>query len=79
MVDLKPVKSSNVESVGYEPGDGTKGTLHVRFRGGAVYAYADVPQKHYDDLIAAKSVGSHLHANVRGKFKSTKLEPETKA
>lgn len=71
---LKPPKnpSSNVEAVDHQDGH-----LLVRFKGRpTVYSYADVPASVYDELMASKSPGTFLRANVLGKFEHAKHEPE---
>ena len=66
-----PVKSSNLDEVGYDP---ATRTLHVRFQGGNTYEYAEVPSQAYMDLITADSKGKHFHQHVRGKYVHRKLE-----
>lgn len=63
----KPVKSSNLKSVGYDP---TSKTLEVEFQGGAVHQYAGVPPEKHAALMKAKSVGSHFHKHIRDRHKS---------
>jgi hypothetical protein len=68
-ITLKPVKSSNVESVGY---DAATKQLAVKFKsGGKTYVYDDVPPEVHHDLNKAESVGKFIGANVVGKFKNT--------
>lgn len=81
-----PVVSSQITSIGYDP---VGQVLEIEFpsrkeapRGGevgvgSVYQYTEVPQKVHEELMAAKSVGSHFGANIRGKFQYKKIEPET--
>lgn len=61
-MELTPVKSSNIEAVGYDAG---AREMHVRFRGGATYRYRDVAPELHQALIGAESVGKHFHAHVR--------------
>ena len=68
-IDWTPVKSSNVARVGY---DAEGRTMAVEFTDGSIYHYHDVEKNVHDDLISAKSVGSHLHKNVKGVYKHTK-------
>lgn len=70
-MDMRPVESSNVESVGYNP---ETETLHVRYKNGSLYEYAGVPQDTHEELMAAESVGQHLAQNVKGKFEHTQIE-----
>lgn len=56
------VKSSNVVSVGHDGSD-----LFVKFNSGETYRYSSVSEKVYNELLAAKSVGSFLVENVKRK------------
>jgi hypothetical protein len=62
---MQKVKSSSVAAYGYD--EATR-TLAVRFLNGGVYHYADVPPETATGLGSAKSIGSYLHAHIRGKF-----------
>lgn len=67
---MTPVKSSNIEAVGY---DIVEQKLTVRFKGGATHCYEGVPPKKHRELMAADSVGSYFHANIRNDHKSSKV------
>ena len=69
-IQLTPVDSSNVESIGY---DATKGILAVKFKSGGHYAYHNVSAADYASLSSAKSVGSHISKHIVPKFKAQKL------
>lgn len=69
--ELTPVKSSNIEAVGYDAGTNR---MAVRFKGGGTYIYDDVSEAAHSDFVSAKSVGAHFHENIRGTFKHSKLE-----
>lgn len=56
---MSPVQSSNVAAIGYEDG-----ALYVRYKGGAVYRYANVPLHLYEALLRAPSVGQFLRSMV---------------
>lgn len=63
---MKPVKSSNVESVGYDP-DLYK--LFVKFRSGKTYEYGNVSAPIYENMMKAPSsvgkfVQQHLVRNI---------------
>lgn len=73
MVEMKAVDSSNVEAIGYDP---DARTLHVRFKGGGHYAYDGVSPTHHEDLICAKSIGSHVYNHIVGKFPGRKVRDE---
>ena len=67
----KPVQSSNIDSVGYDP---EKKILELRFKGGGLYAYKGVPQTEHDGLMTSDSIGSYFHANIKNAYKFEKLE-----
>jgi len=70
-IDMKPVESSQIESVGY---DADTQTLFIKFKGtGKAYSYAEVPQEVYDGSFSG-SAGKHFGAKVRGVYAYTKLE-----
>lgn len=63
-----PVNSSNISSVGYE-----NGTLKVKFKTGGTYAYFDVPENVFNELIHAFSVGEYFTDNIKKVYKYQKL------
>jgi hypothetical protein len=70
-VEMKPVQSSNVKSVGYDP---EKKALHIHFRSGTTYVYKDVPESVYWELLESQSVGKYLDKNVKGGFDHEQVE-----
>lgn len=62
------VESSNVASAGYCP---DRKCIEVCFKNGGTYRYHDSTQEEFDALLKAKSIGSHLHTNLKAK-KTTK-------
>lgn len=69
---LKPVKSSNIESAGFDP---ATGVLTVKFKNGGTYHYEGCKQDHYDGLCSAESAGKFFHKSIRGGgFKSRKAD-----
>lgn len=62
------VASSNIASIGYE-----NGTLHIRFHSGGLYAYFDVPEYLYVELMSAASKGRYFHAHIRGRYGDTRI------
>ena len=56
------VSSSNIASIGYDPGNMV---LEIEFLSGSVYQYYDVPQSIYDGLMAADSHGKLLAAYIK--------------
>lgn len=61
MIDMMSVKSSNIESIGYDP---DKRELHVKFKSGGHYVYEEIESTVHTSAMAADSVGGFLHANV---------------
>jgi hypothetical protein len=70
-MDMKPVTSSNIKAIGYDPA--TK-TLAVQFAHGGLYHYSGVEQSVHDDLLKAKSIGGHFYKHVRNSFTSAKQQ-----
>lgn len=64
------VSSSNIQSIGY---DEASMTLEVEFKNGAVYQYFDVPKTEYDALMSAGSQGQYLAANIKGRYRFSKV------
>lgn len=56
------VVSSNVVSVGW-----SNNRLYVDFKRGS-YVYKDVPEKVYNELLAAESKGKYMCREVKGKY-----------
>lgn len=66
---MQPVESSNIAAVGHDGKD-----LHVRFKSGGLYRYADVPASVHQQMLAAPSKTNFLRATVIGKHTHTKVE-----
>ena len=69
-MDRVSVSSSNVVSVGYDAGSST---LEVEFKDGSIYQYHSVPSEHFDAMLSAESVGKYLNANIKHKYRYTKV------
>lgn len=73
----RPVSSSNVASIGWEPDDSQEGesvgTLEVEFRSGHVYQYEQVPEAEYENLLGASSVGRYLNQNIVGTYDERRI------
>lgn len=65
-MQMTPVASNNIDSVGYDP---QTLSLHVRFKSGLTYEFEDVPEREYDALISAPSVGSFFYHNIRDVYR----------
>ncbi len=69
-MDRTPVDSTNVESVGYDPGTAT---LEIEFKNGGIYQYFGVPDQVHSDLMNAPSKGLYFNANIRNAYPLAKL------
>lgn len=70
MMQMHPVKSSNIEAIGH---DADSKTLHVRFKSGGLYAYHGVTAEQFTALQSAPSVGKHIHAHIKPKHQAKLL------
>jgi tetratricopeptide (TPR) repeat protein len=67
---MKYVESSNLKKIGY---DFNLKIMYVEFLGSGMYAYYDVPEKKYNELLSATSKGSYLNNHIKNKFKFKKI------
>lgn len=67
-MEMKPVVSSNISSIGYD-----YGTLHVKFHSGGLYRYVNVPPNIYHNLMSASSHGTYYNEYIKGKYSESKL------
>lgn len=67
---MVPVESSNLKAVGYDP-DAKE--MHIQFKSGGHYSYANVPPEAHQAFMAADSKGGHFSKNFAGHFKHTKV------
>ena len=65
---MTPVSSSNLSAIGYD-----RGTMHIRFNSGGTYAYYDVPEDVYRDLMNADSKGRYFNYHIKGQYDDTKI------
>ena len=69
-IELKPVKSSLLDKVGYDP---ESKVLSVQMNNSSdIYLYKDVPQSIYDGLLEAESKGAYYVKEIKGKFETTR-------
>ena len=69
-IEMIPVSSSNVESIGYDP---ATETLRVRFNSGSTYEYKNVPVAEFEALRLAPSIGSYLNRNIKTSYPVEKV------
>lgn len=67
-MNLIPVSSSNIASIGYE-----NRVLFVAFHNGSLYSYSGVPETEYYNLMAASSHGSYLESHIKGVYPYRRL------
>lgn len=61
-MDRKPVKSSNILSVGY---DNKTLTLEVEFHTGHVYKYQPVTEHAYKEMMSSKTIGGFFDHYIK--------------
>lgn len=69
-IEMTPVKSSNIGSIGYC--SDTK-TLAVKFNHGGTYHFKGVTPEKYQEFASAESVGRHFLSEIKGKFEAEKI------
>jgi hypothetical protein len=65
-LERKPVNSSNLASVGYDP---VTTILEVEFKNSNVYRYFDVSSTVYRELMSAPSIGQFFNKYIRNKYR----------
>ena len=70
---LKPVDSSAIAALGYDP---ASRTLFVRFRAGGLYAYLDVPPETSTAFEAAPSKGGFFQDEIDPVFRYVRLDDQ---
>ena len=63
LIQMLPVKSSNIHSIGY-----MAGLLVVRFQNSGTYLYRDVPKELVAELLNASSCGRFFNAYIRDRY-----------
>lgn len=64
------VSSSNLKSVGYDP---FSAFLEIEFHNGGVYLYSGVPERVYDQFMAASSKGTYFNDYIKGVYNYRKV------
>lgn len=68
-MNMIKVSSSNIYSIWHE-----NGTLYISFDKGGLYAYYNVPQNVYSNLMEAFSKGKFFRKNIKNVYNYEKLE-----
>lgn len=66
---IETPESSNIEMFAWEAG-----LLRVCFKNGSMYDYFEVPVSVYEEMKKADSKGKFLNGNLKGKFRTLKVE-----
>ncbi len=69
-IELKPVESTFLAKVGYDPA--TQVLTIQMVNSSDVYCYAEVPAAIYDGLLASPSKGAYFVDRIKGHFESTR-------
>lgn len=69
-MERKPVKSSNIVGVGFDP---DTSELEIEFKGGGLYRYADVPADAYAEFILSESLGRHFAQHIKPNYECRKV------
>lgn len=68
---MKSVSSSTIKELGY---DARNGTAFVRFTSGILYAYFDVPEEEFLNLLQAPSIGTYFNKSFKGLYDYLRLK-----
>ncbi len=72
-MDRKPIKSSNIRSVGWK-----ENVLEVEFTNGTIYQYDGVTENLYNYMMESESVGKFFAARIKGGgYTSTKVDQKS--
>ncbi|WP_349255605.1 KTSC domain-containing protein [Paenibacillus sp.] len=61
-MDMAPVTSSIIHSIGY---DRSTETLYIQFLNGSLYEYRHVPVTEHEQLMKANSKGTYFNTHIR--------------
>jgi len=70
-MDRIPVNSTMINSIGYDP---SNGTLEIEFKSdGAIWQYFDFPEHMWNEFQSAESHGKYWHANVKNRYREARV------
>jgi KTSC domain len=69
-MERKPVDSSMLTSVGYDP---STQTLEMEFKDGAIWQYLKVSELEYSRLIGSSSLGSYARDLIIGQYPEVRV------
>jgi hypothetical protein len=67
----KPVESSMIRSVGYDP---LMSILEIEFTSSHVYQYGEISEETYRELLAADSKGQYFHAYILDQYPHVRVK-----
>ena len=67
-VEMIPVASSTILSVGYKDG-----SLYIRFLKSGTYEYSDVPEEVFAELMNAESKGHYFQVYIKETYRGRKI------
>ena len=70
-MDRIQVVSSNIRSVGYEA---DIGILEIEFTSGSIYQYFDVPEREYEELMNAASIGKYFNRKIKDNYRYRQVQ-----
>lgn len=69
-LEMKPVESSFLDKVGYDP---ETRTLAIQMKNSSdIYTYSDVPAAVYEGLLEADSKGGYFVQQIKGRYPCTR-------
>jgi KTSC domain len=74
-MERKPVDSSMLASVGYDP---SSQTLELEFQDGAIWQYLNVPESEFTSLMASDSLGTHTRNCIIGHYPEVRISSKTR-
>jgi hypothetical protein len=66
----KPVESSMMRSVGYDP---LMSILEIEFTSSHVYQYGEISEETYREFLAADSKGQYFHEHILDHYPYTRV------
>lgn len=65
------VSSTSIKSVGYNL---LSSSLEIEFHSGSVYSYRNVPERVYNQLMAASSKGTYFNRHIKDVYNYRKVK-----
>lgn len=67
-MNMIPVQSSNVASIGY-----ANGIIEVHFHNGYIYQYSGTTESLFNQFLNASSKGQFVHQHLKDRYPTTRL------